>query len=109
MVTLLPPQFRSLILRTIPVLCLFMLSALFIYRGAALAAPTVTATSPAVGTTGVPASATVRATFSEAMDPATITSGTVTLEHVVGIKAIAAGGNHTVALKNDGTVVAWGG
>jgi len=42
-------------------------------------APTVTATSPAAGATGVSRTANVTATFSEAMDPATINATTVTL------------------------------
>ena len=43
------------------------------------AAPTVTARSPAVGATGVSGTANVTATFSEAIDPATITTGTFEL------------------------------
>jgi hypothetical protein len=41
--------------------------------------PTVTATSPVNGATGVSGTANVTATFSEAMDPATITAGTFVL------------------------------
>ena len=43
-------------------------------------APTVTFTSPAVGATGVPINTKVLATFSEAMDPSTITASTFTLK-----------------------------
>jgi alpha-tubulin suppressor-like RCC1 family protein len=50
----------------------------------------------------------VTATFSETMNPASITSGSVTLSKRVGVVAIAAGWRHTVALKDDGTVAAWG-
>ncbi|HWH95015.1 MAG TPA: N,N-dimethylformamidase beta subunit family domain-containing protein, partial [Baekduia sp.] len=42
-------------------------------------APTVTSTSPAAGATGVPTDTTVSATFSRAMDPATITGQTFVL------------------------------
>jgi len=70
-------------------------------------APTVTSTIPAAGATNVAGTTTVTATFSEAMDPATVTNGSFTLSRVY-IKKIAAGGDHTVALTNDGTVVAWG-
>ena len=41
--------------------------------------PTVTAVSPTSGATGVPVSINATATFSEAMNPATLTTGTVTL------------------------------
>src|SRR5205814_2191103 len=44
-------------------------------------APTVTAISPASGATGVARNTTVRATFSEAMDPATINTTTVELRN----------------------------
>jgi alpha-tubulin suppressor-like RCC1 family protein len=71
------------------------------------AAPTVTDMQPPEGSTQ-PVSTTVTATFSEAMNPATITSGSFTVSRVAGIKAIAAGGNHTMALKGDGTVATWG-
>lgn len=43
-------------------------------------APTVTATSPASGSTGVAAAANVTATFSEAMNASTVTSSTFTLQ-----------------------------
>jgi Ice-binding-like/Bacterial Ig-like domain len=42
-------------------------------------APTITLTNPVNGATGVPLNKTVNATFSEAMDPTTITSATFTL------------------------------
>ncbi|HVS88512.1 MAG TPA: Ig-like domain-containing protein [Candidatus Acidoferrum sp.] len=42
-------------------------------------APTITLTNPVNGATGVPLSATANATFSEAMDPTTITSANFTL------------------------------
>jgi alpha-tubulin suppressor-like RCC1 family protein len=70
-------------------------------------APMVTAVSPPDGGTP-PASTTITATFSEPMNPATITSGSFTVSRFVGFKAIATRGSHTVALKNNGTVVAWG-
>jgi len=68
-------------------------------------APSVTSWSP-VGTVNSPTQ--VTATFNEGVDPSSVTSGSFTLSRVVGIKAIAAGGAYTVALKNDGMVVAWG-
>jgi len=42
-------------------------------------APTVTAVTPSSGTTGVAIASTVTATFSEAMDPSTVTGSTFTL------------------------------
>ncbi|HEY6873260.1 MAG TPA: MBG domain-containing protein [Geobacteraceae bacterium] len=80
---------------------------LLLMASAGWAAPTVTAFTPAEGSVA-PLSTTVTATFSEAMNPATITSGSFTLSRFVGLKAVAGGYYHTVALKNDGTVVAWG-
>lgn len=72
------------------------------------AVPTVTVTAPAGSATGVPVSAVVSATFSEPMDPATITSGSVTLSKALGISALAAGEAFSVAVKSDGSVVVWG-
>jgi hypothetical protein len=46
--------------------------------------PTVTATSPASGATGVPRSTAATATFSRSMDPATITASTFTLTGPTG-------------------------
>src|SRR6185369_13824214 len=76
--------------------------------GTASAAPSVTAKTPAAGATEVPVTATVSATFSEPMDLSTITTGSVTLSQSVKIKAIAAGYNYTLALRDNGTVVSWG-
>jgi hypothetical protein len=42
-------------------------------------APSITATTPAAGATGVELGSTVRATFSESVDPATVTSATFVL------------------------------
>lgn len=75
---------------------------------AAFTAPAVTSYTPESNATSVLPTAKVTATFSEAMDPATITSGSFTVTRRVGIKQVAAGGYHTVVLKNDGTVDAWG-
>ena len=47
-------------------------------------APTVTAISPASGATGVSTTTTITATFSEAMDPATITTSTFQLRNSGG-------------------------
>jgi hypothetical protein len=59
--------------------------------------PTVTATTPAAGATGVPGNTTVTATFSEAMDPATLTTTTFRLRNgatdVAGTVALDAPSN----------------
>ena len=47
--------------------------------------PTVVAVSPSGGATGVSLSTAVKVTFSEAMNPATITSGTIILSNSVGV------------------------
>jgi regulation of enolase protein 1 (concanavalin A-like superfamily) len=52
-------------------------------------APTVTATSPANGATGVSAAAVVTATFSKAIDPATLNGNTFTLQGPNGSVAAA--------------------
>jgi hypothetical protein len=46
--------------------------------------PTVTANAPAAGATGVPANAAVTATFSEALDPTTVSSATFELRDAAG-------------------------
>ena len=53
-------------------------------------APTVTASSPASGTTGVSRTANVTATFSEAMDATTINTNTVELRDALGVLVPAA-------------------
>jgi hypothetical protein len=47
-------------------------------------APSVTVTTPTTGATGVELSSTVRVTFSEAVDPSTVTATTVVLETSAG-------------------------
>jgi len=74
----------------------------------ASAAPTVTAVTPANGVRGVPVNTTINATFSEPMNPDTITTGSFSASRFIGIKAVAAGYAHSLALKQDGTVAAWG-
>jgi hypothetical protein len=51
--------------------------------------PTVTGSSPAAGATGVSTSATIRATFSEAMSASTVTTATFVLRNAAGT-AVAA-------------------
>ena len=46
--------------------------------------PTVTSTNPASGATGVPATSSITATFSEAVQPATVTTSTYTLKNSAG-------------------------
>jgi hypothetical protein len=55
------------------------------------AAPTVSSTSPVSGATGVPLTAVVTATFSEAMDASTITTGSFTIAGVSGSVSYNAG------------------
>lgn len=70
-------------------------------------APSVTSFLPANG--GVaPVTTTVQATFSIQLDPASFTAGSFSVTRGWETRAIAARGNHTLALKADGTAVAWG-
>ncbi|MEF7616706.1 N,N-dimethylformamidase beta subunit family domain-containing protein [Aquincola sp. MAHUQ-54] len=84
---------------------------------------TVTGATPASGATGVAVAATVTATFSEAMDPATVNTDTVELRNAAGVRVAATvsydaatrtatlvpaaplGGNevHTAAVRGDAT------
>ena len=100
----LPGKFcqRWLLLFTLGIL------AFFTFTCAALAAPIVTERTPAAGATEVPLASTISAIFSEPMDLATITPGSFTLSQPVRIKAIAAGYNYTMALRDNGTVTGWG-
>jgi methionine-rich copper-binding protein CopC len=61
-------------------------------------APTITSTMPATNTTNVATTASVTATFSEAIDPATLTSATVTLRDANG-NLIAGAINYDAASK----------
>jgi alpha-tubulin suppressor-like RCC1 family protein len=67
----------------------------------------VTGVSPIPNAVNV-ATASVSATFNEALKSATITNGSFTVSRKVNVTQIAAGSGHTVALKSDGTVAAWG-
>ena len=51
--------------------------------------PTVTSTSPAGGATGVSTASTVRATFSEPMQNATLTTASFTLTRVIGLAPVS--------------------
>ncbi len=72
--------------------------------------PTVTSTSPASGATGVSRTANITATFSEAMDPATLTAGTVELRGPTGtlVPAVVtvSTNNRTVTLNPTPTLTA---
>jgi hypothetical protein len=66
-------------------------------------APTVTTTSPAAGATGVSRTANITATFSEAMNPATISTSTFVLRDAsnnVIPAAVTINGANTVATLN---------
>lgn len=85
---------------------LIMILVLSLFSTVAWGTPAVLSWSPvSSGST----STHVTATFSEAMDQSSISNGSFTLSRFVGIKSLAAGEWHNLALKNDGTVVAWGG
>lgn len=91
----------SYILRTLAfVLCVALSSPVW-------AAPTVTSFAPDEGSVA-PVQTQVSATFSEPMDPATVTPGSFNVSRFVGIKSIDAAYNRNLVLKNDGTVVGWG-
>lgn len=70
-------------------------------------APRVTALQPADGAV-VPVNAVVGAVFNEPLDPASVTSANFTVTTGAAPKGIAAGLSHVLALRNDGTVAAWG-
>lgn len=72
-----------------------------------LAAPTVTGAAPAAGATNVPVTTTITTTFNQDLDPATVTTGSITLSRPAKATAIDAQ-NQILALREDGTVVAWG-
>ena len=67
----------------------------------------ISSISPLPNAVGVTAT-NVNATFNEALDPKTITSGSFTVVRKSKVIKVATGGGHTVALRDDGTVTAWG-
>ncbi|WP_168062825.1 Ig-like domain-containing protein [Candidatus Manganitrophus noduliformans] len=71
-------------------------------------APAVSSTAPAAGATGVAVNTTVQATFSEAVDPATITTATFTLTQgtISGAGTVIYPGN--IDTDNSGSQYAWG-
>jgi len=87
---------------------LLVLQMVFSLSTSAFAAPVVIGESPLAGSTGVSVPSALSATFSEAMNPSSITDRSFTLEKRVGVVAVSAGHYTTLALKGDGTVAAWG-
>jgi myo-inositol-hexaphosphate 3-phosphohydrolase len=79
--------------------------------GADTTPPTVSAVNPAAGATGVPVGSSAQASFSEAMDPATITTATFTLAPTAGGAPVAAavsydGASRTATLKPNAALTA---
>jgi alpha-tubulin suppressor-like RCC1 family protein len=68
---------------------------------------TVTGYLPLNGAT-VSTGTTVQATFSDQLNPETITAANFIVAPLVPIKAVSVGGYHNMILKADGTVIAWG-
>jgi alpha-tubulin suppressor-like RCC1 family protein len=68
----------------------------------------VTYTSPGAGDVNVPLDSQVEVVFSEQMRPSSLTANSFQLTRPAKIVAMAAGEYHTMLLKDDGTVVAWG-
>ena len=68
----------------------------------------VTRITPAAGSIGIPLTSTITATFSEPVDLDTISASTLQFSQRLSVTAIAAGGNHTIALQEGGTVAGWG-
>jgi len=54
------------------------------------------------------APASLTANFNEPLNPATLTGNTFTVSRKAQITKIVAGGSHSIVLKDDGTVAAWG-
>ena len=82
--------------------------ATFMLSTASSAMPMITYFTPSNGATSIDPTSTVTATFSKDMNPETMTTGSFVVSRFVGIKQVSAGSAFTAALKNDGTVVAWG-
>lgn len=72
------------------------------------ATPEIVARSPLAQAVGVSPMPTVSVTFAEAMNPSSITANSFIVTRPVKVTAIASGSGHSLALREDGTVVGWG-
>jgi alpha-tubulin suppressor-like RCC1 family protein len=89
-----------------------VLLSIFIVSGfsneVAASLPVVTAVEPSNGATGVGLETSVTATFNQPMDPNFIDTNSFSVSRNIGVKAIVTSCAHSLALRNDGTVAAWG-
>jgi hypothetical protein len=68
----------------------------------------MTSTSPGNGDINVPVDSSISVVLNEPMKGSSFTTDSFRLLQPSRVTAVAAGGYHTVALKEDGTVAAWG-
>ncbi|WP_083770243.1 RCC1 domain-containing protein [Citrifermentans bemidjiense] len=75
----------------------------------AFAGPVVTIVDPAAGSSGIPSSSKVHATFTESLNPQTVNKCNASLTRASKVTNISTFGDHILSITSDGAIWGWGG